>query len=326
MAIIRNIPRNKRMPSLRGAMMVDTCRGVLRVRKWPKKRGTPRSALQRWWNDWFRQANLLTKYADGMTQARAIALTKYTGLYPRDIMLRAIRGRYLWFTDQDGKAWYPMAAIQDVSDTLDILAQAVGSVLVRAVDRWRPAGPAVPVVGQALTYQGAGLPPLWQTPGAGVSQQALPSTPIIPDNTKTQYDLDVSGFAELDLVFENIGFASGDRATMRFSTDGGGSFHSGAADYPLMFLSDTTSSFTTQNRLYFSSTTPATGHQATCRLTGLRAGRASASIMAAVTGGQAYARASFAAFDGPITDIRILSAGGANFNAGTIHVIGIVAA
>lgn len=156
------------MPSLRGAMMVDTCRGVLRVRKWPKKRGRPKSALQRWWNDWFVQANLLAKYADGMTQARAIALTKNSGLYPRDIMLRAMRGRLYWWVDQDGNRWYPMAGIQDISDTLDVLAQAVGSVLVRATDRWR--APPAGVAGDLFTCQGVLNPPTWETP-------APPGTP-----------------------------------------------------------------------------------------------------------------------------------------------------
>lgn len=144
--------------------MIDTVRGVLRVRAWPKKTGTPKSALQRWWNDWFRQANFLAKYTDGMSAARAIELTKGTGLYPRDIILRAMRGRLLFLTDETGKTWYPMAAIQDISDTLDILAQDIGSVLARATDRWRalPAGAA----GEVLTSQGADVLPEWQ-PAAG---------------------------------------------------------------------------------------------------------------------------------------------------------------
>ncbi len=143
--------------------MVDTVRGVLRVRKWPKKRGTPKSELQRWWIDWFRQANLLAKYADGMAMARAIQMTKGSGLYPRDIILKAMRGRlYIW-ADQDGNKWYPMAGIQDISDSLDVLAQQVGSVLVRAVDRWRTPAPAT--IGNVLTYQGADAAPDWQPAG-----------------------------------------------------------------------------------------------------------------------------------------------------------------
>ena len=167
--------------------MVDTVRGVLRVRKWPKKRGTPKSELQRYWIDWFKQANLLAKYADGMAQARAIAMTKGSGLYPRDIMLKAMRGRlYIW-ADENGNKYYPMAGIQDISDSLDVLAQQVGSVLVRATDRWRSAVPGN--IGDVLTYQGPAAAPDWQAAAAAASGLgalvSLSSNPSIPNNTFT---------------------------------------------------------------------------------------------------------------------------------------------
>ncbi len=165
MATLKGIKRAARSESLSGKVMVDTVRGVLRVRKWPRKRGTPKSASQRWWNDWFRQANLLAKYVDAATMRKAIELTANTGMYPRDIILKAMRGRlYIW-QDQTGKVWYPMAAIQDISESLDVLAQAVGSVLVRAADRWRaPEGAAI---GNVLTYQGEDAAPVWGPSAAG---------------------------------------------------------------------------------------------------------------------------------------------------------------
>ncbi len=165
MATLKTIKRNHRSESLRGKFMVDTVRGVLRVRKWPKKRGTPTSESQLWWIDWFRQANKLAKYIDAASMRRAIELTAGTGKYPRDIILQAMRGRLYVWTDENGKVWYPMAAVQDISDTLDILAQNIGSVLVRATDRWRAAtGEAA---GKVLTSQGTGLAPTWETPGGG---------------------------------------------------------------------------------------------------------------------------------------------------------------
>ena len=145
--------------------MIDTVRGVLRVRKWPKKRGTPRSALQRWWVDWFTQANLLAKYADGLSQANAIKITKGTGLYPRDVFLMAMRGRLYWWTDETGWKWFPMAALQDVSKALDVLGQTVGDVLVRATDRWRPAPDASD--GFVLTHKGPDASPVWELPSGG---------------------------------------------------------------------------------------------------------------------------------------------------------------
>ena len=159
MAIIRTIPRKGRRPAHTGRIMVDTVRGVLRVRKWPRKRPGPRTAIERFWSDWFTQANKLAKYADAMSQVRAIQMTKGSGMYPRDVLLKAMRGRLYAWTTPDGWKWYSMAAIGDVSESLDILAQTIGSVLVRAVDRWRAPPPGV--IGDTLTYQGEEAPPIW---------------------------------------------------------------------------------------------------------------------------------------------------------------------
>ncbi len=152
------------MAAIRGRVMIDTVRGVIRVRRWPKKPGPPRSALQRWWMDWFTQANLLAKYADPMSQARAIQMTKDSGLYPRDVLLEAMRGRLYWWADETGWKWFPMAATQDVSNSLDTLYQTVGGVLVRAVDRWR--APVPGNLDDVLTLKGPDLVPEW-APAAG---------------------------------------------------------------------------------------------------------------------------------------------------------------
>ena len=164
MAILRGIPLAHRLPSHRGRTITYTHRGILVVAKWPKKRGTPKSALQRWWNDWFTQANKLAKYADPMSQVRAIDMTKGTGLYPRDILLKAMRGRLHWWADETGWKWFPMAATQDVSNSLDTLYQTVGGVLVRALDRWR--APVPGNLDDVLTLKGPDLVPEW-APAAG---------------------------------------------------------------------------------------------------------------------------------------------------------------
>ncbi len=325
MKITESIPRNRRMPSLRNVVMIDTVRGVLRVRKWPKKRGTPRSALQRWWIDWFRQANILAKYVDGASQALAIAMTKGSGLYPRDVLLKAMRGRLYHFTDQDGNKWFPMAGIQDISDTLDMLAQTVGSVLVRAVDRWRAAGPDVPAIGDALTYQGPTTPPIWTAPGAGVSQQALPGMPIVPNNTVNYYDIDVSSYADITLNLINIGFAGADVPRLRVSTDGGIAFHAAASDYHNFTL--TAASFGNSDAslwgIAFANVT--TGHDGSFCITGLRAGRAMYGGECGTSAAAGGRRSGFMNLDGPITDIRIFSNAGNNFNAGVIYGTGLLA-
>lgn len=82
--------------------MVDTLRGQMRIRAWPRKRGRPKHPFTRLWNDWFRDANALAKRADGHAHAAAIELTKGTGLYPRDIMLRAMSKGLIDFVDENG--------------------------------------------------------------------------------------------------------------------------------------------------------------------------------------------------------------------------------
>lgn len=151
--------------------MIDAVRGVLRVRKWPRKRGAPTSERQLYWIDWFRQANLLAKYADPMSQARAKIMTAGTGLYPRDVLLSAMRGRLWHWADSSGWKWYSMAAIGDISESLDVLAQTLGDVLVRAGDRWRSAGSGD--LDDVLTHQGPDNPPAWLPGGGGGGGKSL---------------------------------------------------------------------------------------------------------------------------------------------------------
>lgn len=98
----RSDPRKQRAPALKGLLMVDTSRGRLRIRKWPRKRGPPKHPFTRQWNDWFRDANFIAKRAAGHAQNAAIELTKGTGLYPRDIMLRAMSKGLMDMIDEDG--------------------------------------------------------------------------------------------------------------------------------------------------------------------------------------------------------------------------------
>lgn len=299
-------------------------RGVLRVRKWPRKRGTPKSALQRWWIDWFKQANKLAKYADGASQARAIEITKNSGMYPRDILLAAMRGRlYIW-QDQFGKVWYPMAAIQDISESLDVLAQTVGSVLVRAVDRWRPAEPSSPAAGLVLTSAGVGLPPTWSSAGTGVSQIVVPGTPIVPDGTVSFYDIDVTAFVSVDLIAHEIGFAGVDHLTAQYSTDGGSTFHNGATDYGSTYLRQTNEIANNAPQMDISPIVGATGHHASIEFKSLRAGHCIQNSDAAVGAAAVSRRGGHAQFAGPITHIRLFASAGNNFNAGDFSATGIV--
>jgi len=202
MAILKGINRQPRGDSLSKGIMVDTVRGVLRVRKWPKKRGTPTSASQLYWIDWFRQANKLAKYVDAATARRAIELTAGSGMYPRDIILSSMRGRLYSWVDQNGKKWRSMAAIQDISDSLDILNQNIGSILVRTAERWNAIAPGL--IGQSLVSAGPGVVPAFASPAGtavfgGGCLLTLAANYSIPTNTQapipfTVEQYDTGGF------------------------------------------------------------------------------------------------------------------------------------
>jgi len=302
--------------------MVDTVRGVLRVRKWPRKRGKPTSAAQLFWIDWFKQANLLAKYASAYDSARAIAITAKSGMYPRDVILAAMRGRLYTWVDQDGWRWFPVAAIDDISESLDVLGQTVGDILVRAVDRWRPPTPGA--LSDVLVNQGPGNPPKWApSPGIGsVIEEVVLGTPIVPDNTKSSYVLDISIYTKLVVIVDNLGFAAADRLGFRFSIDGGVTFKSGASDYQQVWVRSAASGSSAVDQIRSSNSTGTTGHDTRITFDTLRAGRASCSMNAFNTGNFTIARDVYCRFDGPMTDIKLFSQNGNNMNAGTIRVVG----
>jgi len=90
-------------PGFTDRIMVDTWRGKVRVRKWPAKRGRPKSANVRAQNDWFRDANRLASRAPGTQMSVAIAATKNSGLYPRDLLLRMMAGNLGTLRLADGR-------------------------------------------------------------------------------------------------------------------------------------------------------------------------------------------------------------------------------
>ena len=320
MKFTRGIPRSQRLPGFAGRFVVDTVRGVLRVRAWPKKRGTPKSAAQLFWIDWFRQANLLAKYADAQSMISAIELTKGSRWYPRDILLKAMRGRLLYLTDTTGWRWYPVAATNDVSNSLDTLAQTVGSVLVRAVDRWR--APPAGVLGNVLTNQGPGAPPIWAGSSGGIEQAELSNSPIVADDTVNEYVFAVAGFVEIVLTMLEIDFGTSDQAFVRFSTDGGVSYKSGATDYWMLEQTSTNESSRQKGEVPFSAIKQLERHIGSCTLQNLQAPQSSYQLMGGIITNQASSRMGFTTFVGPITHVKIFSKDGFNFKAGTIRAVG----
>ncbi len=324
MAILRSIPRRVRGASYRGRIMIDSVRGTLRVRRWPKKRGPPRSPLQRWWVSWFIQANLLAKYVDGMQAARFIEMTKDSGLYPRDVALMAMRGRLYNWADETGWRWYSMAAIGDISESLDVLGQTIGDILVRAADRWRP----IPAgnVGDVVTKSAPGLPPVWQAPSGGIVQAELAESPISPDSSVNNYVFDVSTYIDVEITCLEVDLDGSSDIQMEVSTDAGVSYHNGAADYVRYFIDQGLSGVSIGTVCTVTRAPSSTNHNVHFYSRNLRARRSTWGCFGGVTSGSARTRSGFYTFDGPVTHIKFKTTTGTNFKNGTIIAIGTKAA
>ena len=305
--------------------MVDTVRGVLRVRKWPKRRGRPMSSVQRFWVDWFRQANVLAKYASAMDQRAAIEASKNSGFYPRDIILKAMRGRLYWWTTPDGWKWYPMAAVTDISEALDVVTQRVGSLLVRAGDRWRDAAPGNS--GDILTHQGDDAPPAWSPGGGGGGggQQVVPGTPITFDGTQTFYDLPVSTYSEVLISVTDTSLSAAEAIVYRLSTDGGVNYRFGLNDYFSSVYSNLTREHALKRFLRATVTNVASLHYHQINFKNLRMGQVVLSGQSSVSLSNGGSVGGGAQFDSPVTHIRILTGNVSVFSSGALRAIGTLA-
>jgi hypothetical protein len=99
----RAMAKGQGFPKLTGKFIVDTYRGQMRVRSWPRKRGKSKSQKVRNQNDWWKSAVALAKRVAPSQQKIAIEAVKQTGLYPRDVLLNAMSGGIFEPIRQDGQ-------------------------------------------------------------------------------------------------------------------------------------------------------------------------------------------------------------------------------
>jgi len=91
-----------RTPKFRGSFYIRTVRGRLTVSAWPRKRGKPKSPNTVYMNAWFKDAMRKLRYVDARAMNQAIKLTKGTGLYPRDVLMKASSGGLFDIHFKDG--------------------------------------------------------------------------------------------------------------------------------------------------------------------------------------------------------------------------------
>jgi len=143
------------------AFYVKERRGRLYACKWPRKRQRVKHPTTLAQMEKFRQANWLAKYAPAPIQMAHRQMVEGTQLLPRDLMVAAMFGRGFTWAIPGHRRRYPVAAVRDLSDNLDILGPNVGGILTRGADRWE--APAAAQAGQILVAQAPGTPAAWET-------------------------------------------------------------------------------------------------------------------------------------------------------------------
>src|SRR3989304_2776084 len=125
-----------RLPVLGGVLMVDSVRGSIRVRAWPRKRPGRRHPDNEYWSKWLKAVTYLYRYQPAVVQSQLQAATKGTIWMPRDIFISAVRARAWSLTDENRRTYHPMAFRIDVSESLDAIAQIPGELLFRGPELW----------------------------------------------------------------------------------------------------------------------------------------------------------------------------------------------
>lgn len=145
----------QRRPSLRGTLCFDLFRGVERARAWRGKQPSNRSAAAKERQDFFRQANMAAKWWSPFLQVQILEAIDGTPFLPRDLPVMIAYGRFASLTLDDGRQIFSMAQRNDISQSLDILAQLPGSMLYRGTDYWEGLNIGAP--GQHLQISPSGL-------------------------------------------------------------------------------------------------------------------------------------------------------------------------
>lgn len=198
-------PTKQRFPNLTGILMVDTIRGRVRVRAWPKKRGRPKSAAVRSQNDWFKAATRKLNDLDPGQMRIAIEAAKGSGFYPRDLLMNAMSGGMIDLVFPDGQVISSRRPFLE-----DVMFQ--GCILNQDTVQSLPGGGFTPI-----TF------PLPVLDTAGFWNVAKPTIITIPENVAVARF--TAGWRSNDIILNGqfIQFLEVDTVTIaRFSQNVGG--------------------------------------------------------------------------------------------------------
>jgi len=147
-------------------LMIDATRGIMRVRRWPAKRGKKVSPQVKALNDRFTETLRLIKQMEPGFLLWCMERTAHSNIYPRDLAMQLLSGHGVVMQKPDGTKYFSEVFMQEVSLSLDSIGQTFGDILVRAGDFWI----ALPLGNEAdvLTIPGPGELPAW-APGASLA-------------------------------------------------------------------------------------------------------------------------------------------------------------
>lgn len=128
-----------RLPALRGRLVFrDNGRGTLVAQAWPKKRKRPLHPTTVEQSSRFGAVVKLTKYIAPDEYVASLSVTAHTGLYPRDLLVKAIYGKLVALHQNQGRIYVPMATLLQISALLDLITNQEGQGLVRGPEYWEP--------------------------------------------------------------------------------------------------------------------------------------------------------------------------------------------
>lgn len=121
----------------------------------PRRVPTPRSEAERFNRAQLYWSTQVVKIMDAYQRDFALSMSKATQLAAQDFLYISLFGRVGHMVRRDGTVIYSMAAMQDVSKTLDAIGQLKGQLLVKGDPWWQaldigPPGKVLGVIGDGL--------------------------------------------------------------------------------------------------------------------------------------------------------------------------------
>jgi len=145
--------------------LVRVAKGQTVVSAWPKKRGSQFKKKNQPRSEFFKTVQQAFKHLPPWEHDVYLRMSQTGPFLPRDFWTMNAYGRFIALEQEGGATMYPERAVFDVSQSLDILGQTPGGVLIRQGKYWQnlPPGPD----GFVLTSKGETDFPAWEAPTGG---------------------------------------------------------------------------------------------------------------------------------------------------------------